>query len=515
MANLTNRSTICLFNYEVEFPKENDSVITTKGYNKNKIIKNKMIMYPLSNMYFNRINNNTKIHIRENKLDSSAGKLASLKNKVFFSKDVIKNKKNVIINISYYSNRKTYYLIEQLNITNNEKNYKAIIQQLYNDIYLTYNIKHSFAKNKENYKIPDLISIVNDLIDKNIKILKEYYEKYNSLVNNLDTTIDLNNNSNINRCNIFNIESNHKVIIIGDTHGSFHTFFRIFLRLRKENILNEKLELTNGTKLIILGDVLDRGQFALEILFLLFLLMKINNNETELNVIFNRGNHEHPEVYKEYGFNNELRMKNIKEKKKFYYTFKNNLNSFFCSTCTAIILKHKNTKYWLCHGGIPYFQSIKKKNNLTTIGKFENHKVIILGKKFQTQISWNDFTTSYRKKLSERNDEQGIIFEIGLKNIFKFLHKYNFDFIIRAHQDHNCNSWLLSSLLSDSGSEILPLDFKLAKTIISMTSRICINTSNISNIYHFLIIRKFPLVERYQCHFHIFILQNSLIRWTL
>ena len=495
--NENNKSTICLYNYEVEFPKMIDTVISTKGYNYNKIIKINMKMHPLNNTNTN-ITNNNKIHIHNINTPTNGYSINSIKDKVFFSKDVIKNKKNANL-----SNPITYYLIEQLNITINEKNYKAIIQQLYNDIYLTYSIKHNFSRNSKNYKMPDLISIVNDLIIENIKILEDYLNKYNSLEKKLATIYEM----NINRCNIFNIESNHKVIIIGDTHGSFHTFFRIFLRLRKENILNENLKLTNGTKLIILGDVLDRGQFALEILFLLFLLMKINNSINELNVIFNRGNHEHPEQYIKYGFLSELKKKN---KKTLLNTFITKLNIFFCLTCTAIILKHKNTKYWLCHGGIPYLDIFRKlsntqnleKNNLTNIGdlnylgKFENHKVIILGQKFQTQISWNDFTTKYDIQNTTRIKNENLkliknlekpMFEIGLKDIFKFLHNYKFDFIIRAHQDHNCNSWLLSSLFSDSGSEILPLDFKLAKTALDRFNESNSNLTTYKNAFQYQI----------------------------
>ena len=506
--NKNSKSTICLYNYEVEFPKVIDTVISTKGYNRKNLIKINMMMHPLNNSITNNITNNNKIHIHNIITPNNRYNISSIKDKVFFSKDVIKNKKNVNLKSPI-----TYYLIEQLTI---DKNYKVIIQQLYNDIYLTYSIKHSFTKNIKNYKMPDLISIVNDLIIENIQILKNYLKKYTSLVNKL-ATIDLAKNNNINRCNIFNIESNHKVIIIGDTHGSFHTFFRIFLRLRKQNIINEKLELTNGTKLIILGDVLDRGKFALEILFLLFLLMKINNSINELNVIFNRGNHEHLEQYYYYGFLNELEIKNKKNKKNsLSNTFITNLNSFFCWTCTAIILKHKNTKYWLCHGGIPNLDifkaldNIKQENNnhlnalcpsnlininaLNVLGEFENHKVIILGQKFQTQISWNDFTTKYniqnttrRSNLYKIPEIERDMFKIGLKNIFDFLHIYKFDFIIRAHQDHNCNSWLLSSLFSDSGSEILPLDFKLAKTALDGFKESNSNLTTYKNAFQYQI----------------------------
>ena len=90
---------------------------------------------------------------------------------------------------------------------------------------------------------------------------------------------------------VFNIKTNNKVFIIGDTHGSFHTFFRIILRLIKQNIIDKDMKLVDNAKIIILGDVLEEDIMPLNFNYY-FTLMKINNNEKELNVIYNRGNHE-------------------------------------------------------------------------------------------------------------------------------------------------------------------------------------------------------------------------------
>ena len=81
------------------------------------------------------------------------------------------------------------------------------------------------------------------------------------------------------------------------------------------------------------------------------------------------------------------------------------------------------------------------------------------------------------------------MFKIGLKNIFDFLHIYKFDFIIRAHKDSYCNSWLLSSLFSDSDSdsEILPLDFKLSKTALDGFKESNSNLTKYKNAFQYQI----------------------------
>ena len=49
--------------------------------------------------------------------------------------------------------------------------------------------------------------------------------------------------------------------MFGDFHGSFHTFFRLMLRLEFSGILT-KYKLKEGYKMVFCGDILDRGQYA-------------------------------------------------------------------------------------------------------------------------------------------------------------------------------------------------------------------------------------------------------------
>ena len=60
------------------------------------------------------------------------------------------------------------------------------------------------------------------------------------------------------------LDSNSNVIIIGDIHGSYHTFFRHMVRLERKGILkyNEYDEpvLNKTFTLLFLGDIIDRGK---------------------------------------------------------------------------------------------------------------------------------------------------------------------------------------------------------------------------------------------------------------
>lgn len=114
---------------------------------------------------------------------------------------------------------------------------------------------------------------------------------------------------------------NNKVIVFGDIHGSFHTFFRSMMRLYYCDILKENFKLKDGYNIIFCGDIIDRGGYSLEILAFIFKLIVENNNSGQLNIFLIRGNHEDKETYNGYGFPNEvynklysLSVKNIIEK---------------------------------------------------------------------------------------------------------------------------------------------------------------------------------------------------------
>jgi hypothetical protein len=150
-----------------------------------------------------------------------------------------------------------------------------------------------------------------------------------------------------------NVEDNEKIIIIGDIHGSFHTFFRILIRLHLFGVIDfNNYTINEGYRLIFLGDILDRGIYAFEIMYLLFHFFMNNNTSEKLKLIINRGNHEEKSMFNKNGFSNELNHKFNQDKSKIINILFQKFY-FFCSS--AIILHNKNKKYYLSHGGIPIY----------------------------------------------------------------------------------------------------------------------------------------------------------------
>lgn len=86
------------------------------------------------------------------------------------------------------------------------------------------------------------------------------------------------------------------VIVIGDIHGSLHDLLRII----------NSIDISHH-KVVFLGDYVDRGNFSLECITLLFALKILYPN----NYYLLRGNHEFDVICSQYGFKNEFTLSNI------------------------------------------------------------------------------------------------------------------------------------------------------------------------------------------------------------
>ncbi|KAK8876537.1 hypothetical protein M9Y10_006754 [Tritrichomonas musculus] len=89
--------------------------------------------------------------------------------------------------------------------------------------------------------------------------------------------------------NVLEIEGD--VIIVGDIHGSFHDLLRILKFIQERN-----------SRVIFLGDYVDRGNFSLECVTLLFALKVVHPDLFYLI----RGNHEFDSICSQYGFKEEI-----------------------------------------------------------------------------------------------------------------------------------------------------------------------------------------------------------------
>ena len=435
-------SIINVFIYEVKGPKKN---LNTNDYLYEKYTFNNLSLKNSKN------SNNTlivPIELKEN------GNNNSNETKLF-SKNIIKNKED--------SNNQNK---SKLNLKNNlpflYKIYKSLPARIsiFNILNININIKKEFKDNIYNK--------LEDLIKQNTNIFKNYLIK-NSAYKTDNQLESLKNDSEI----IYNLYENDEsnIIVMGDNHGSFHSFFRIILRLYLKGIITSKYKLKENYKLILLGDLIDRGNYGIELMYILLNLMINNNTNDNLNVILIRGNHEVQEQYFRNGFITELKVKFEKNSEKI-----NKLIVKFFKYCpSAIILNHLEIRYWLCHGGFPIKCNNKTINwsrsqNSTNIkpntkdncesiykkisdmehnknkNKNKNKNLIYINNIYNSsEIRWNDFNGKNKTELSDRDRKKGIYHVIGNKDLFNFLEYLNIHIIIRGHTDNVSNAMILAN----------------------------------------------------------------------
>ena len=144
-------------------------------------------------------------------------------------------------------------------------------------------------------------------------------------------------------------------------------------------------------------------------------------------------------------------------------------------------MTHNDTKYWLCHGGFPFVYNEYKQQKITkhilqpiNFSEYDNCDILKL-KNPNSHISWNDF---YNQPKTIFNKERGAtnnsILLIGTEDLKQFLDMNKIDFIIRGHQDNNCNDHLLIKCNNNDFNGILPLTFLISYQLIKKYNRLSI-----------------------------------------
>ena len=313
-------------------------------------------------------------------------------------------------------------------------------------------------------KLNKYVDKLNELLKEITEKLNEKYDKNNNFTDVEPAAFKTDTSGFIYK---MNLKDNDKVILFGDFHGSYHTFFRHMMRFKVLGIIGEEdFKIKEGYKIVFCGDVIDRGFYSLEILLFIFLLIKNNPND----IIYNRGNHESPDIYSRYGFSSELELKldeDNTDNEDNSDKFLDNFVKFLKYCPSAVILNYSDRKIWCCHGCIPAFDKlnklIPKDNNediIKELKKFiENDKDIIFNKKsniLYKQIRWNDIKYNSREiSEGDRGDsDTRIIGNIPLKTMLITL---KIDFLIRGHQDKFANTVITKN--SEEINFINPMDY--------------------------------------------------------
>jgi serine/threonine-protein phosphatase 2B catalytic subunit len=198
------------------------------------------------------------------------------------------------------------------------------------------------------------------------------------------------------------------VTIVGDIHGQFHDLKEIFRLGENPGTI---------TKYLFLGDYVDRGNYSLEVIFVLYALKIAHPNE----VFLLRGNHECKLMTVTHNFRTDCLKKYDQELYSMFIESFNNL------PISCII----NGKYLAVHGGLsPKVKSILEINKLNRFREPPSEGVLC-------DLLWADPTFDeggVMKSKFEQNESRGCSFFFGYEATIDFLRQNELLTIIRAHE---------------------------------------------------------------------------------
>jgi hypothetical protein len=329
-------------------------------------------IFPIIEMYNYKIDNypqnDVDVEFKNLKFvpnNSACGKVAAdyrpINNSDLASCDVLNNSNDnsILANFNKYSD------------------YYNLLEHLYNNLYVKSKAKSNAPKrdfcNEFGYLLK--INIVN-IIQKYHYITYDVFANYNKIFKNPEKIFDANHdfdkyvflkdlsldenevkklsNNGGSYIQKIIINNDDKIILFGDLHGSGHTFVRHLLRLHYYGIINlDTFQILNNYKIAFLGDVIDAGNFSLEILTVICILINVNNNNIyNPKLIFIRGNHEVYDKNFQYGLKNETTVKCKPDNEIFNFC-----NAMMLCMPTAVVLNLEyspsNKKILLSHGGFP------------------------------------------------------------------------------------------------------------------------------------------------------------------
>lgn len=196
------------------------------------------------------------------------------------------------------------------------------------------------------------------------------------------------------------LELSPPVKIVGDVHGQYADLLRLFT----------KCGFPPSSNYLFLGDYVDRGKQSLETILLL-LCYKIKYPE---NFFLLRGNHECANVTRVYGFYDECKRRcNIK-------TWKTFIDTFNALPLAAIVAG----KIFCVHGGLsPVLNSMDEIRHVSRPTDVPDFGLI-------NDLLWSDPTDSPNEW---EDNERGVSYCYNKVAINKFLNKFGFDLVCRAH----------------------------------------------------------------------------------
>lgn len=190
--------------------------------------------------------------------------------------------------------------------------------------------------------------------------------------------------------------------VVGDLHGNIFDLLRIF----------QVIKIINSPNILFLGDYVDRGEYSIEVMVLLFALTV----KFPRNIFLIRGNHEFEEINAAYGFKDQV-MTDYNS-----LDLWNRFNDAFSYMPLAAVIGDHT---FCVHGGLSEF--LHTFDDLDEIKRpvFDTNNVIVC------DITWSDPTTQPVMFAPSSRNLGSYFGEIALK---KFLQDNKLSRLIRAHQ---------------------------------------------------------------------------------
>ena len=189
-------------------------------------------------------------------------------------------------------------------------------------------------------------------------------------------------------------------IVVGDLHGNLHDLVRILTNFG----------LPPNTNYLFLGDYVDRGEFSLEVITILYALKIIY----PCNIYLIRGNHEERIVNKHYGFFEECTKDYTQELWEHF-----NVSFEYLPLATVI-----NNQFFCVHGGLS--PNLKSFEDLTSIQLPLRELTPLV-----EDLLWSDPEDAF---LMYGGNARGRGCIYGNSAVLMFLKDNNFKSIIRGHQ---------------------------------------------------------------------------------
>ena len=152
-------------------------------------------------------------------------------------------------------------------------------------------------------------SFSNIIIEQYNKLFNQNFSFKDELIN--DKTDDIRYQEYIQNYKEFiyirkiKLEEDSIICNIGDIHASAHSLVRNLLRLNQLGYINDELYFHNKFYMIFTGDLIDRGFYSPEVMYIVMRLYIKNPNK----ILIVRGNHEDYETTLDYGFDHEMPYK--------------------------------------------------------------------------------------------------------------------------------------------------------------------------------------------------------------